>query len=153
MRLTMKTFMIIFSFDILDSGKTRLFAADVGQSMMEEIDLVEPGGNYGWPIREGTTCFNAQAWSQPLESCSTQGLSDPIIAYAHPGDLSAVIGGMVYRGKALPELSGGYVFGGLGKGKGSSARRPSTQVRFWKMEGYGNPGWGHGSPTWAWPAP
>jgi glucose/arabinose dehydrogenase len=86
--------------------------------MMEEVDLVEPGGNYGWPIREGTTCFNPQAWSQPLESCSTQGLSEPIIAYPHEGDLSAVIGGMVYHGKALPELTGGYIFGDWGRGNG-----------------------------------
>jgi len=107
-----------FSFDIANNGKPRLFVGDVGQAMMEEVDLVEPGKNYGWSIREGTTCFNPQAWSQPLESCSTQGLSEPIIAYYHQGDLSAVIGGMVYHGKALPELNGGYIFGDWGRGNG-----------------------------------
>jgi glucose/arabinose dehydrogenase len=107
-----------FSFDVSESGKTRLFVADVGQAMMEEVDLVEPGKNYGWSIREGTSCFNSQIWSQPLESCATQGLSEPIIAYAHQGDLSAVIGGMVYHGKALPELAGDYVFGDWGQGNG-----------------------------------
>ena len=100
------------------SGETHLFVADVGQAMMEEVDLVEAGGNYGWPIREGKTCFNAQDWSQPLESCSTSGLSDPILSYNHQGDLSAIIGGVVYRGKALPELTGGYIFGDWGKGRG-----------------------------------
>jgi glucose/arabinose dehydrogenase len=107
-----------FSFDIPDSGETRLFVADVGQAMMEEVDLVEPGGNYGWPIREGTSCFNFQRWDQPLESCPTQGLSDPVIAYPHQGDLSAVIGGHVYRGEAIPELRGGYIFGDWGRGNG-----------------------------------
>jgi glucose/arabinose dehydrogenase len=107
-----------FSFDVSDSGEPRLFVADVGQAMMEEVDIVESGGNYGWPIREGETCFNAQDWSQPLESCSTNGLSDPILSYAHQGDLSAVIGGMVYRGKAIPELVGGYIFGDWGRGNG-----------------------------------
>jgi glucose/arabinose dehydrogenase len=106
-----------FSFDVAE-GSTRLFVADVGQATMEEVSLGEAGGNYGWPIREGTTCFNAGAWDQPLESCPTAGLSDPIIAYAHQGDLSAIIGGMVYRGRALPQLAGGYVFGDWGKGKG-----------------------------------
>jgi hypothetical protein len=43
-------------------------------------------------------------------------LSEPIIAYAHQGDLSAIIGGVVYRGKAIPELAGGYVFGDWGRG-------------------------------------
>jgi glucose/arabinose dehydrogenase len=68
-----------FSFD----GPERLFVADVGQALREEINLVERGRNYGWPAREGTTCFNAGNWNQPLESCSTQGLSEPIISYAH----------------------------------------------------------------------
>jgi len=106
------------SFDILDSGKTRLFVADVGQAMMEEVSLVEPGGNYGWPIREGTSCFNSQRWDQPPESCAAQGTVEPIISYAHEGDLSAVIGGSVYRGEAIPELQGGYIFGDWGRGNG-----------------------------------
>jgi glucose/arabinose dehydrogenase len=107
-----------FSFDVSNSGRIQLFVADVGQAMMEEVSLVEPGGNYGWPIREGMSCFNSQRWNQPLESCATQGFSDPIISYAHEGDLSAIIGGMVYRGEAIPELNGGYLFGDWGRGDG-----------------------------------
>jgi glucose/arabinose dehydrogenase len=107
-----------FSFDVSEAEKPRLFVADVGQAGMEEVSLVEAGGNYGWPVREGTTCFNAQNWNQSLENCPTSGLSEPIIAYAHQGDLSAIIGGVVYRGKAIPELSGGYIFGDWGRGKG-----------------------------------
>jgi len=107
-----------FSFDLSDPEKPRLFVADVGQAMMEEVDIVEAGGNYGWPIREGKSCFNAQAWNQPLGSCSTNGLSEPILSYAHEGDLSAIIGGMVYHGRAIPELVGRYVFGDWGKGRG-----------------------------------
>src|SRR5258706_1180223 len=102
-----------FSFD-----DSHLFVADVGQAMMEEVDLVEPGKNYGWSIREGTRWFNSQRWDQTLCYCATHGLSEPILAYAHQGDLSAVIGGMVYHGKAIPDLNGGYIFGGLGGGKG-----------------------------------
>lgn len=107
-----------FSFDVSENGESRLFVADVGQAVMEEVSLVESGGNYGWPIREGTSCFNSQRWDQPLESCSGQGLSEPIISYPHDGDLSAVIGGMVYRGASIPELSGGYLFGDWGRGQG-----------------------------------
>ena len=123
-----------FSFGVSDAGKIRLFVADVGQAMMEEVDLVEAGKNYGWPLREGTTCFNAQDWSQPLESCSTNGLSDPILSYAHQGDLSAIIGGMLYRGKALPDLANGYVFGDWGKGRGHLfvAYPPILRLGSWK---------------------
>ena len=106
------------SFDNSDSGETPLFVADVGQAVMEEVSLVEPGGNYGWPIREGTSCFNSQRWDQPLERCAAQGAVEPIISYAHEGDLSAVIGGIVYRGEAIPELQGGYIFGDWGRGNG-----------------------------------
>jgi glucose/arabinose dehydrogenase len=122
-----------FSFDVSESGKSRLFVADVGQAMMEEVDLVEVGGNYGWPIREGRTCFNAQDWSQPLESCSTSGLSDPILSYAHQGDLSAIIGGMVYRGKVIPELAGGYIFGDWGKGRGHLFVAYPPTLGSWKI--------------------
>jgi glucose/arabinose dehydrogenase len=124
-----------FSFDVSDSAKPRLFVADVGQAMMEEVDLVEAGGNYGWPIREGKTCFNTQDWSQPLESCSTNGLSDPILSYAHQGDLSAVIGGMIYHGKAIPELAGGYIFGDWGRGNGHLfvANPPTLGIGTWKF--------------------
>lgn len=107
-----------FSFDVTEEGETRLFVVDVGQALMEEVNLVKPGGNYGWPIREGTLCFNSQHWDQPLTTCSTTGLSDPIVAYPHVGDLSAIIGGFIYRGAAIPELKEGYVFGDWGRGNG-----------------------------------
>jgi glucose/arabinose dehydrogenase len=123
-----------FSFDVSDSGKIRLFATDVGQAMMEEVNLVESGGNYGWSIREGTLCFNPQNWGQPLESCPTGGLSRPIIAYTHQGDLSAIIGGLVYRGKAFPDLAGSYVFGDWGRGNGRLfvAYPPVLGIGLWK---------------------
>lgn len=107
-----------FSFDLTEDGESRLFVADVGQAMMEEVSRVEAGGNYGWPIREGTRCFNPQRWDQPLEGCSTPGLSEPVIVYPHQGDLSAVIGGFVYRGSAIPELRDAYIFGDWGRGNG-----------------------------------
>ena len=125
-----------FSFDVSSFWKAHgSFVADVGQAMMEEVDLVEAGGNYGWPIREGTTCFNTQDWSQPLESCSTSGLSDPILSYAHQGDLSAIIGGTVYHGKAIPELAGGYIFGDWGQGRGHFfvAYPPTLGLGSWKI--------------------
>ena len=124
-----------FSFDRSDPAAARLFVADVGQARMEEVSLVQAGENYGWPIREGTSCFNALNWSQPLESCPMDGLSDPIIAYAHEGELSAIIGGMVYPGQSIPELDGGYVFGDWGRGRGRLfvAHPPTFGSGLWKI--------------------
>lgn len=91
-----------------------LFVADVGQSSWEEVNLVDRGGNYGWNIREGSACFRKR-------SCADTGphgepLRDPVIEYpngnAEIGGI-AVIGGYRYRGTALPDLDGRYVFGDL----------------------------------------
>jgi glucose/arabinose dehydrogenase len=119
-----------FSFD-----ENRLFVADVGQATMEEVDLVKAGGNYGWPTREGTTCFNSQRWDQPIESCSADGLEGPIIAYPHGGDVSAVIGGAVYNGTSIPELEGGYIFGDWGRGNGHLflARPRAFNLGLWNI--------------------
>ena len=123
-----------FSFDITNE-KPRLFVVDVGQAIMEEVNLVVEGGNYGWPIWEGTTCFNMQSWNQPLETCRTNNLIEPIIAYAHKDDLSAIIGGNVYRGEMLPSLYDGYVFGDWGRGNGHLfvAPPPTSGSGLWKI--------------------
>jgi len=124
-----------FSFDVSQTGETHLFVGDVGQAVMEEVDFVESGGNYGWSVREGTSCFNPERWDQPLEGCTTDGMLEPIIAYAHKDDLSAVIGGFVYRGTGIPELNGGYIFGDWGRGRGHLfvARPQSFGRGLWKI--------------------
>jgi glucose/arabinose dehydrogenase len=92
-----------FSFD---SGTGRLFMADVGQNMFEEIDIVQKGGNYGWNTMEGFHCFN------PSSGCNMAGLSLPIVEIAHP-EAEAVIGGFVYHGTAVAGMQGMYIFGDL----------------------------------------
>lgn len=101
-----------FSFDLAGDGA--LYVGDVGQDYIEEIDRVVKGGNYGWPVREATTCFNKTAVTQPLETCATQSaygdtFLDPVVEYRRDFGRS-VIGGYVYRGAALPELYGRYLF-------------------------------------------
>lgn len=110
-----------FSFDTGSGGSEQLFAGDVGQALMEEVDIVQLGGNYGWNIKEGTLCFDAANHNLPLATCPNTGangspLLGPILEYRHTDALgasfgSAVIGGFVYRGAALPNLVGMYVFG------------------------------------------
>ena len=95
-----------FSFD---SATGSLWAGDVGQSSWEEVDRVELGANYGWNVREGAHCFN------PSSGCSTA-FVDPITEYDHSLG-NSITGGFVYRGTAIPDLRGQYVFGDFGSGR------------------------------------
>ncbi len=96
-----------FSFDRCTG---RLFAGDVGQNRIEEIDLIEKGKNYGWRIMEGSQCYD------PPTLCNTQGLELPIAEYDHSLGCS-VTGGYVYRGTQFPTLIGHYLFGDYCSGR------------------------------------
>ena len=97
-----------FSFD--RGGSNELFVGDVGQALIEEVDVVVNGGNYGWVIREGAHCFDPLNPETFPPTCDTTDLIDPIAEYDHDDGLS-VIGGYVYRGSQYPELEGLYIFG------------------------------------------
>lgn len=88
-----------FSFDSLTG---ELWAGDVGQNQWEEIDRIELGGNYGWNITEGPVCFGQ-------DTCADAELIPPVAAYRNTGSAS-VIAGLVYRGTAIPDLVGTFVF-------------------------------------------
>jgi uncharacterized repeat protein (TIGR03806 family) len=94
-----------WSFDP-DSGE--LWLADVGQGAYEEVNLIESGGNYGWRCREGAHNFN-------MAGCGT-GYIDPVTEYGR-GLGSSITGGRVYRGAAIPEINGRYVFADYGSGR------------------------------------
>jgi len=109
-----------FAFDRVGGD---LILADVGQGNIEEIDRVVLGGNYGWAVKEGDFLFNREDGTigAPPGNRSPgvpAGLIDPIsgplgtLEYDH-GDGIAITGGFVYRGAAIPELYGKYVFGDL----------------------------------------
>lgn len=91
-----------FCFDKL-TGK--LWAADVGQNLWEEIDIIEKGKNYGWRIMEGLHCYN------PETNCDTTNLTMPIWEYGHNQDGGySITGGYVYRGNKVSELYGKYIY-------------------------------------------
>lgn len=86
-----------------------LYIADVGDDQREEIDIVPAGTrggqNFGWPIMEGSICHT------PPSGCEQAGLELPAYEFSHDGN-TAVIGGGVYRGMALPAcFRGRYFFG------------------------------------------
>jgi len=94
-----------FSIDAVDGV---MYIGDVGQSTWEEIDAVPleaVGYNFGWPEMEGLHC-----WSPPT-GCQMEGMVMPVVEYNHAdGGHCSVTGGYVYRGAAMPELTGHYFF-------------------------------------------
>jgi glucose/arabinose dehydrogenase len=93
-----------------DRKTGRLWAADVGQNLYEEINLLTAGGNYGWNVREGLHPFGGKG------SGPRPGLIDPIWEYHHDVGKS-ITGGHVYRGPRLPELDGHYLYADYVSGK------------------------------------
>jgi glucose/arabinose dehydrogenase len=98
-----------FSFDACTGD---MYIGDVGQGALEEVDF-EPantsGRNYGWRLMEAENCFN------PNSGCnaSTQNLALPVASYGRNLGRS-ITGGYVYRGSAIPNLRGTYLYADYG---------------------------------------
>jgi glucose/arabinose dehydrogenase len=134
------------SFDA--AGEHELFAADAGQNLWEEVNIIQPGGNYGWNVREGRHCFDPANPNRIPQNCPETGpagepLAAPAIEYPNARNPEnglglVVIGGYVYRGSSLPELRGRYIFGdwstssGAGRGILMAATRPA-QGGLWEI--------------------
>jgi len=93
-------------------AKGHLWCADVGQDLWEEINWITNGGNYGWQYREGPAAFVLNTDTPPADAK----FIEPIHAYNHGQGLS-ITGGTVYTSKALPELTGAYIYGDFVLGK------------------------------------
>ncbi len=114
-----------------DSQDGSLWVGDVGDRFEEEVTVVTRGANLGWPILEGSLCTNIDDFIKLNEygleeytvygyhSCTNiKHFSLPTISYTtrRTGNC-AIIGGLVYRGQAIPWLKGTYVWGDFCSGR------------------------------------
>jgi len=109
-----------FSWDILPDGRKLMIAADIGESTVEEINLVEPGANYGWGVGrlEGSARIDITTDPTaifPATAAETAPYRLPHGEYHHE-DGTAVTGGYVYHGP-IELLQGKYVFGDIVNGR------------------------------------
>ena len=92
-----------------DRSTGSLWTGDVGQGAWEEIDVIVNNGNYGWNDREGAHCFD------PPSGCADTFI-EPVAEYGRSLGAS-VTGGYVYRGAAIADLVGWYVYGDFVTGR------------------------------------
>jgi glucose/arabinose dehydrogenase len=104
-------------------GEHALFAADIGQNLYEEVNIITKGANYGWNVREGFHCFNPEKPTETPENCPDKDIrghafTDPILEYKNVKAFRnapdaygiSITGGYVYRGKSIEGLVGKYIF-------------------------------------------
>jgi glucose/arabinose dehydrogenase len=97
-----------------DSKTGSLFVADIGQNMVEEIDLVTAGANLGWNAWEGSFRFSGGSISL-VGQRGDPAMTFPVAEYDHEDPVlqsrSAITMGTIYRGRAISQLSNLLLFG------------------------------------------
>ena len=96
-----------------------MMAFNVGHSNIESIDLIRPGHDYGWPIREGSFLLNPygdlkRIYSLPAND-SIYHVTYPVAEYDHD-EGKAISGGYEYLG-TIPALKGKLLFGDIPTGR------------------------------------
>jgi glucose/arabinose dehydrogenase/peptidoglycan/xylan/chitin deacetylase (PgdA/CDA1 family) len=96
----------MFRFNFRPSNNS-LYGGDVGWSTYEEINKIIPGGNYGWPCKEGAVITPGGL------GCTAIGAIDPIYVYAHDTNgAGSVTAGSFPTGSAYPSsYANTYFFG------------------------------------------
>ena len=116
-----------------DTQTDDLFIPDVGNSQTEEVNFQpatsEGGENYGWPIMEGSNCFEFWPCSQRVD-----GLTAPVAEYDHSQGC-AVVGGTVYRGSVSADMLGLFLFADSCNGRIWGLKRPqSDSQNLWQTK-------------------
>jgi len=97
-----------------------LWVADVGQVTWEEIDVVRPGDDLGWPLCEGHA---------PPSTCPGETVP-PVHVYAHGADDASITGGVFYDGELMGGFRGDYFFGDYVRGTIWRARLDAARTGF-----------------------
>ncbi len=100
-------------------GLLAAIVSDIGEANIEEVNLLTEGGNYGWPLREGTFAIDVATDPQTVFGLPGNdagfGFRYPVAQYDHD-EGRAIAGGFVYRG-SIAELRGKFVFGDIVNGR------------------------------------
>ncbi|GEO09067.1 PQQ-dependent sugar dehydrogenase [Segetibacter aerophilus] len=122
------------------SGK--MLVSNVGHANVESVNLVEPGHDYGWPIREGTFLIDPygnlnKVFPLPLNDNAVN-VTYPVAQFDHD-EGNAISGGFEYTGSAVPQLKGKFLFGDIPSGRlfyfdvADIKQGKQATIKEWKM--------------------
>ena len=109
-----------------DRATGRLWVANQGQDLWEQIYVIERGANYGWSVVEGTHPFHRDQKPGPTP------ISKPVAEHSH-AEARAMTGGHVYTGSALPALRNAYLYADYSTGRIWGIRHDGTQVTWHEL--------------------
>jgi glucose/arabinose dehydrogenase len=100
--------------------KGQKLATNIGQGKVESLYMLQPGEDYGWPVREGIWVIDSkvainQVFSAPADDADW-GFTYPVAMYDHD-EGNAISGGFEYWGSSVPGLEGKYLFGDIVRGR------------------------------------
>ncbi|MGJ6963005.1 PQQ-dependent sugar dehydrogenase [Streptosporangium sp. G11] len=102
-----------------DPATGKMYVGMIGEVNIDSVYEVEAGDNFGWNEREGGFLFKksdpTNVYPLPADDAK-YGYTYPVISYDHDTG-NALVGGFVYRGEAVPELVGKYVYGDIVSGR------------------------------------
>ncbi len=100
----------------MDTETGTMYIGEIGSNRHEEINVLEAGGNYGWPLFEGHLQGVITVCNSNTISLDDGTYVPPLVAFER-SEANAIIGGYVYRGSDLPSLWGKYICADYGGGE------------------------------------
>jgi glucose/arabinose dehydrogenase len=102
------------------SSDGKMLVTNIGQANIESVNLILPGGDYGWPIREGNFLIHPdgninKAHELPSDDKNFN-IIYPVAEYDHD-EGKAITGGFEYTSANIKELKGKYIFGDMNNGR------------------------------------
>src|SRR5439155_23205552 len=134
----------------VDPQTGEIWVGHVGQDLYESVDVLVPGGNYGWPYYEASAHLTVPLYGG---APGHPGLTNPpagfvvspaVWEYPHTSVAGSdpnfngldVIGGVVYHGSQIPQLTNAYIFGDFDVGGNIWAlRRTNASVTVERLTG------------------
>lgn len=104
-----------------DPANGRMYVADIGQNIVEELSPVPRGGNLGWNVWEASFRYAGRTGVDTSGRRGDRNMTWPIAEYDHTDPVlsnrAATTGVIVYRSSRIPQLRNRIIFGDMPSGE------------------------------------